>query len=1441
MSTIQRSPFNPSDYPGPSSLIDSMSPGERWAHQQEMLKAEPMATPIIEDAIDGMGRFGLGLATSFVGYTGLSTGLALGSTDEDIEFSTPLNLGDEDTEDTSSIAFISGLTKRNNAKAITKDLLDNNVAFDDYAYILSSRTYGEYQNRLIKVKLASEEAKQEGGFLGRAVGTASDTASLILMGMTTEPLFMAGMGGKIGAAASGISEAAMVPRWGQMVKISEEAARAATLASRTGLATRGLAIGLAEESAIQLAKNEIDPTYRPDIGSVMFDYTISGSAMAAIGGMAGRMFVKEEIEKVAKMKYHTARMGNIEIGFHSPLAFVSEAHADDILLRGSAQTAKAAAAESIAAYHASKATYKAGKDFVMDILSQVEARGGTISPEMVEALYVSAAKNSDGFRLNTAQVINDISPFIGDTTRSHLLSKFSSKTIGGSADYFGNIRKVSSSISIEDDLFARFNDMTTPFYGAEGTVRAPATSSIILQVANEIRKRGGNVTKEEFNKIISEVRELLSNPPMRTNTKGKKVLDSRMRMANLAQLINSRVPQASRTISIPKALQSRLKGAGPSFIKSTSLAATGTAGTPGVPGASATPVGGGATQLNIEMPQLFRWIDTLPFGLHNFFNQGANVLLSNNPVARSMGWMMFNARRAAATPAGVEVAQGHTIFEQGTYQLAGYMQQFLTTYRNGYTRFALNRGAGDAITLMDSVRAAYGPGSRATRRAFDEAVMYQVRAGTFNHANDGVNAAARQVAGFFSEMEQLAQAHGVAGFTGGVSNYFPRIYNWEDILRISRSPNGMDELTRLMENALNNAPGGRQLLMPDGTLQAIPDVPAAARALANRLRSLAINADQAPLLDIDQQFADALNDMLAPLAPAGTARTPRGRPRIIMDELGSITTVGDILGRGNTLSIADITSRDLPDVMRKYMTSVMGAVNERRLINDFNAMLNHYQIMGAADAAGVSRVAEVETFEEMLGIANRLGEQHPEMGLLSDSTTESLRELMSALRYEPLYRSSNQMGSLNRFGNRLLSTLMPFGYLSTGGAFGLAQIGETARVVGTFGLAAAVKQMPIMGEMVENWRNMDEGTQNLAMFIDQAFHPSGDRLRRHLFGSLEHDAFSHGTFKRGLDAAANAFSDLSLLAPSTSFTQHFAAATSLQHLYDVSAGTARRLDDATIRTLGLEPNQYDEIVNWVGRNADLRAGSDRVINLRNIGDPQMDLLRVFVDRTVRTRIQDMPTRGDFHKSAFTFWGRLFTQFRTFNLKGIDNFLYQNISRARRGGALQSGQEIMSTMVFASLIQYARAWADAKSYRDTGEYEKARRIEESQLGMAGLLKGGLSGPSEFFLPILATDATWGSLVSDDPIFSPYRYSGLQWYGIPGAAMAYRAASVGKDVYGAIVAKGFGFDDREREITRQTVHNARLLFWGQNAPVVKQLFNLAEDEIGKSLLLRDKQPR
>lgn len=1927
MTTIQSSPFKPTDYPGPASPLDSMTPGERWAYQQELLKAEPKASPVVQDLLDNMGGFGLGVATSFVGYAGASLGIAMGSGAEgDIEHTTLLNLGDEVPDDPNSIAFVTGMSKRNNARAIARDLLDNDVSFDDYAYILSARTYGEYQDRLLKVKLASEEARAAGSFLGKTVGFAADTAALILMGMASEPLFFAGMGGRIGATAETIGAARALPRWGQMVSISNEAARAASVVSRSGLAARGVAIGLAEESAIQLAKNAIDPTYRPDIGSVIFDYTFSGAVMGAVGGFAGRMLVKDEIERLAKMNYQTLKAGNVEIGFHNPLSFVSYSQADNTLL---AKTAKSpfASVTQLAESSWTKYTGKTGEDAMTRILGEVDLLGGSASRELAQELAESMVKHyKDGARgvALERKVIDDIADFIPDDVAEKMRDTRKPSPKGytvTSGKGFEDIENLLGQDKVVDDLFKQFNDMQTPFYGAEGEAGSPATASLILQTANEVRKRGGRVTREQFETIIADLQDLLRNPPMRKNSKGKMVLDSRVRMAKLADIINSRVPTKNSKIPIPAELVSKFKAKGNQILppappvpprpptvkagaavestesalnriansksvfaplakkmnevldKSSKLVpvyrgpyssayggvyvspfdeiiiykdATGVyrhgtvihevihAGTitkmrddaaelgitiykrdldeakqivaaaaakgvenetvrlaklfihyhdlkkagqvpainlattegfyidyatsnfyefvtnifegPGVAAhfaqikgigtktvlgelldivksifkltdtegslldeiinetesllkrerkssirtvagpyptrplassrykdiysevfqlnpirqadmsdemkawskgtkivdesgnlrpmfhgtraafsifarsrtgklgsgiyftskaesagsyalladvtsggtdnAQVVPVvikmlnpfemnlddkkalswmydkayeyymdganriylaekglrdpsfytkyavgaeleetksrfvheliqadtgnsflrqngydgiihrnaedmatgeiteavvfsphqikgyfndmpteapefmgsvrpygiggvaepaspGGGVQAMGEQVPQLFSGVDTLPFGLSKFFNQGANVLLSNNPVARQMAWMMFNARRAAATPGGVEVAQQHTIFERGTYELAGFMQRTLTAYRNGYTRYALNRSAGDPITLMDGIRAGFGPGSRNMRRQFDAAVIEQLRTGLFNHANDGVNATAREVRKVFDEMHDVAAAAGVRGFQKGkLNNYFPRLYQWDRLARLTRTVDGEAALSQLLENALTTVPGGRQVMMPDGTMVALNDVPAAARALAARLKRLATDSDLSPMLDIDQEMEDALADLLGPMAPTGTSRTPRGRPRIIMNETASISTSQDFLNNGSTaLSLADITSGDLNEVMKKYMTSVMGAVNERNLITEFNEVLRHYDIRTPADERGVSQIAQVETFDQMLGLANRFGAENENMGLLGDEVTRSLRELMSALRYEPLYRSSYEMNSLSRFGNRALGVLLPLGYMATGGAFGLAQINETSRVVGTFGLSTAVKQMPILTEMIGNWRNMDEGTRNFAMLIDQAFHPSSDRLRRHLYGELERDATAHGVVSRGLNSAANFFSDISLLAPSTSFTQHLAGASALQHLYDVARGTASRLDEATVRTLGLEPGQYDQVINWVGANGITRSGTDRLIDLNDLSAPEMDLIRVFVDRTVRTRIQDMPTRGDFSKLAFTAMGRLFTQFRSFNLKGVDNFLYQNVSRARRGGQLNVGREIFATMVFGAMIQYARSYADASSYRDSGNTKKAKEIEDNQLGVAGFIKGGLTGPSEFFLPLLATEASWGTFVSDDPLLSPYRYSGLQWYGVPAAAFGYRAFNATKDIYGATVAPGLGFDDRNREITKKTLHNARLLIWGQNAPVLKQLLNMGEEELSREFRLRDEQPR
>jgi hypothetical protein len=130
--------------------------------------------------------------------------------------------------------------------------------------------------------------------------------------------------------------------------------------------------------------------------------------------------------------------------------------------------------------------------------------------------------------------------------------------------------------------------------------------------------------------------------------------------------------------------------------------------------------------------------------------------------------------------------------------------------------------------------------------------------------------------------------------------------------------------------------------------------------------------------------------------------------------------------------------------------------------------------------------------------------------------------------------------------------------------------------------------------------------------------------------------------------------------------------------------------------------------------------------------------------------------------------------------------------------------------------------------------------EARMDFTGFARGAFTGPSEFFVPGFVMDTLWTKAFDKDPILSPYRYSGLDLYGFPGKAIGERAFGVAEDVYGATVGKTFGLDI-EREVTRGTIHKARLLMPFQNMLFVKQFLNLAEDEIAEAYRLPDIQPR
>ena len=937
--------------------------------------------------------------------------------------------------------------------------------------------------------------------------------------------------------------------------------------------------------------------------------------------------------------------------------------------------------------------------------------------------------------------------------------------------------------------------------------------SLIFQVLEDIEKRGGKIDREMVAGVIDDLRGIVQNPPKRLNKLGRKTVDTLGRRRAVVDIINKRiqgVPGAT-PIEIPRNLLRNMSAR--------NFAAVSGRGLP--PGGAVTGAGGSPTFENVPRVTM-----RIPI-LSNFLNQAALAMQSENGVARYMAHIAFNARRVH------DGVQPTTIFEHGIQIVQSTLFHFSVAYRNGSTKFAMGvkgETVTDSPTLINAMLSRFGKRNKEISREFDERVSAVLRSGTPD-AVEAVNETAEGAKKLFQRLHNIAFEAGVSGFTNSaVVNYLPRLWRFERIRRLTGTEEGMNDLVTLLQTSFER--GGRKIVI-DGVEQTIQgDVRQAAVVFANRLKRIAFETENAPLLAQDQELVDSLAGLMAPLKGKGTSKTPFGRSRITLDEAAGITGTADHLNIGTAnLRLADLLSNDLGLIFKRYTTSVVGAVNEKRFLNAMNEAATANGLKGPMVDGVQQPFKKLTSIDEVIGLAKDVA------GPINPNHESGLREVLSAMRFEPLHSGTAE------FSDKAKGILMSYGYLVKGGQFGLAQLGETARVVGTLGLFKTIKQMPILEEMVTNWWNLDRPTQNFASWIDSWMSPSTDRLRRQFMnvGLDMNDRESKGV-RGGLDMAANLLADVSGLAPLTSWTQQLTAATTMQHLWEVANKGVTRLDNATLKGLGLTSDQYETLVAYVGRNAEIKEGfmGDRVVGMLNMDKVEMDLLRDMVDRCIRTRIQDMPTRGDFAKSLFGFWGSAATQFRSFNLKGIDNFLLQNVGRVQQGGGKRVAAEIGSTLLFSGIIAYGRNYADWRSYKNTSDTEKTKELE-STLTAEGFVRGAVAGPSEFFLGIMGADAAWqGPLLNPDPLFSQYRYSGQSTFGFPLEDTLKRTYGLTKDLYGATVGKAVG-SPMSRDFTQRTLHSARLSLFGQNLPGLKQFLNVAESEIADYFRLAETQPR
>jgi hypothetical protein len=1460
--------------------IDMLSHAE-LGDLMEFEANDPVMTPVQRDLERTYGKQGLGLASSsFTGYLGDWIGRTASKwMFDDQAFDIPLNL----TDDVSKSGGIN--YSENVLDNLVKMVEENNVPWEQWGYIFEAPTLGDFRDRLERTVLGNPDTVQFGGNWGKAFGFASDTSGLLLLGAAMEPVLLAGTG-LMGAAsgAARVSRASEI--FGRSVSVANEAAHFANNMSRLGFLGRSTAIAIGEESVVKGIQYATDPTFEGDAERVAWDYGMTVGGWTVLGGIFAKGIARNRFENAynkALNSYVTPTGLNL-VEWRGPLGFATSAMDRNLMEEGASRvrTSLANLADSVHRNYAAWATTAGGIGPILSssTLSGIEKAavailwkmdngivGSVTNPEtgraIVNAIWDAhlkgAAKGGD------ATFWNQVADSLVGAVPDNVLKRMRSAAAGG--------RMPTSKF---DDLFLGVPDMDAYKMVDElvEELKAGALSpetmksidkagerSFAIALLREMMSRGFAPTTEDALAILKEFGDVVRNPPI-TATSAGPAIDEADLATKLVEVANRRLPSGNQ-IQLTTAAKNRLAQLASST--AVRLTAGGIKAGPGMP--VKTSSGGlsrtnkqSARMLDDEVPILNRWTDTLPGPFKWMFNQSAGALTSQNFVVRLTALVGLNARRVAETKGGRVVAQGRTVTEETHHLSTVANSHHKKIMRNGFARFVLGKNPTDRVGIRDAIRVGYGSGRNTKFVEFNRRVAAQLASGKFDDVSDSVNEAAREIRKLYDNLNNAANKRGIRGFRNvKYKNYVPHHWNSSAIRTLLAHGQGRQSLIQLIKQSMIDAgvvdSAGkplRQMILDNGKVFEFDDIDAAAEVFADVLLGRANQMDRAPLTETEEAVAKALRELKGPLKGDKAMRARAGKGRVNLNTNTSVNVGVDLLGNGRTdLSILDLIDTDQGRVFRDYSNSVLGAIGEYEMVARINAILADYGIMRPVRRSKKTGKAlkpkplKIKSLDELPALANKFASQDPERfgrGISMGERT-AMQEIINAVRMIPVVRPETPVDLENI--SRIATTLS---YLRSGGRFVFAQISEMYRIVGTYGLRAAIAEVPTMLEVVENWKNLGEGPKTAIVLLTDTFGIGVDRQLRNILRASPIDAERVGGYlaipRQVTDRVATAFSDFEGLAPVTSLSQQMAASSALHHLLDVARNVAKPMDDATVRTWGLEPDQYRELINWVGANAQTyrRMGFTRIKGFSNYPPEIMDRLTGFVHRATVTRIQDYATRGDMHAVAFSWWGRLLLQFQTFTLKGVDNLMFQNLSRVTRGDAqsrMQVAREMAAVLAGAWTVKYALNYSDWWSANTRGDTEKANEIAERKLTAKASVLEAMNYVGDFYLPMMAFEKGYSTLVDRGGLSSDYRAREYGGYSIPILGQYESARQVSGDVIGSLLYEVTGNESIHRDITTSTLHKARTLLPFQNLWYLKHLFNVTEDNIAEHFELPEQQ--
>jgi hypothetical protein len=833
-------------------------------------------------------------------------------------------------------------------------------------------------------------------------------------------------------------------------------------------------------------------------------------------------------------------------------------------------------------------------------------------------------------------------------------------------------------------------------------------------------------------------------------------------------------------------------------------------------------------------------------------NQSAAVLQSKNPLLRLFGFRAFWARRVLVDPAtGAPLPQPMTVYESSKQLLDAVMMKTIKYKDHYFRKFVFESG----VPFREKFWNYVGAGRNRTMLDFEKRVRSVIRTGTPD-SSASVNKFAASYKDLLKSTAAEAERLGIDGFEAYrmLDNYFPRTYVWETIQRLGSTTEGRKALVSLFEKLLETRPGLREVRVLNSltgqydTLK-FADIPDAAEALVDRMIRLAVDGENAPYMDFETALIQSVEGVQGPFKELQKSKSPRGRTRILMNEQAQVPLTSDLLGNGKTtLDLDDITHGDLTFAMKKYATSVMGIVSERRFLNQIEADLARMGYKSSIPHGPTGQPVKFNTIAEFIEFIQDRGSKNPDWGPATSEEIAMLERISHDLTFKPRVDAVPMKAGKYALPSNIsyaaiagASVLKANAFLLYAGMFALAQAAEIGRPLVVLGPTRVISNIPIAISMLKRWALLDVKQQGQIALLDQ-FAIASDRIRRTIYNTPQAEImFSRkGKIRRILGKTADIYSDVSLLGPLTSFTQIVTGLSKLQYLYDVGAGVSKALDNQTIRALGVTPEQFAKAAEFIKNNAVVvkRFGKNTIVDINNMNHPDFDYVRTLMDRMVKSRVQDVATSADTGAWADNPFGALFAQFRNYNLKAVDNLLLQNYSRIYNGAKGEKGaaaskvaQEVGAAFLLAGLLKQAVTIGDHHNAEEAKDFVRADELK-SKIGLKGLALQGVLGPGELWLPAMAAEAAWSlNPWTEDPLLSQYRYSGTDMLTFPALQMTKDYYGVAKDVLGAGV-KELSNDDGgkfSRDITRQTLLKAQRLIWFNNYKPIQYYLNIKREEI------------